>query len=88
MVGPAVWGKKKKKRKKKAKQNTFKLAPYVKTLERPHHKQGDHYTTLVTLAACNQLLLLLTKGQAPRQGNDEDGACCVGELPAQLSGPY
>lgn len=48
----------------RAKQRTFKLAPDVKTLVGPSPEQADHYTTLVTLAACNQPVQCLAKGQA------------------------
>lgn len=55
MVCPQSW---------RAKQRTFKLAPDVKTLMGPSPEQADHYTTLVTPAACNQPLQCLAKGQA------------------------
>lgn len=52
MVCPQSW---------RAKQRTFKLAPDVKTLVGPSPEQADHYTTLVTPAACNQPLQCLSQ---------------------------
>lgn len=47
----------------RAKQRTFKLAHDVKTLVGPSPEQADHYTTLVTPAACIHPLQCFAKGQ-------------------------